>query len=226
MEAEKIVQMYALIAWNGKTKEEAKKIVEKTSYEELDKVVYTDSSIKTAKQGIEDNKKQLATKEKYKVVIKILDTIHTKWVEQNAKKYDRGNSEKSKCQLFQHLPTALIGLNELSRDLLFLAPYLKQLGIDAGEMQNDAYGSFVPSKEIEDAYYDFVEKYKDDNNIKSEEDLIKHIEKMIDSYKPLQGKEELQTKRREYMQQNVEDLVASVKAENGTSFTFGNIDLV
>ncbi|MCQ2564695.1 MAG: hypothetical protein MJ152_02400 [Clostridia bacterium] len=218
LENERIAQMYALIAWNGKTAEEAKAMVESTTFEKLDETVYSKGSIDAAKSGIAAKAKELAGKNKYDAVIEILAGIHDNWVKSNAKKYDRGNEVKSEKQIFQHLPTALIGLDELAKDLMFLAPWLKEMGIDAGEMQKTAYGAFVPSEEIAAAYNRYVEKFKEEHKIESYEDLQDRIPEIVEEYEPLKGEDEVSKKRMEYMKKHYDTLAAEVQEKNEEEF--------
>ena len=216
-------QMYAMIAWNGKTKEEAEAIVQKlfdkyqgnaqAVYEELDKSVYANDSILAALQGIAKYEKELKTDAKYDKIIEILTNIHNKWVEGNTKKYDRGNPEKSQKNIFQHLPTELIGVDEVAKDLMFLAPFLKEMGIEVGEMQTGAYGAFIPNQEIRDAYNKATIAYLKSNNINSLEDLRKALPAIIAQYQPLHVEHPLKDARLDYMNASIDILVNSVESK-------------
>lgn len=209
-------QYCALLAWYGKTPEEAAEII-KQPYEDVDKQVYADDSINTAIAKIQEKSAELKGKNKYKAIVDIIVAIHDKWVETNAKKYDRGDMAKSKKQLFQHLPTALIGVDEVAKDLMFLAPFLKyQYGIDIGTMQNQPWGAFVPSSEFIDAYNEYVADFKDEEKLDTEENLADYLSNVTKEYAPLQGKDELSKKRREFMKQeeNIDVLIDSVKTKN------------
>ena len=176
--------LYALMVWSDKyTKEQAEEIAYTTEYGELNNITYAEDSITTAVNGMLDMflvdhqlKKVASSKENWDKVITILIKIHNNWVKNNAKKYDRGNEIKSNKNLFQHLPTALIGIDELSKDLMFLAPFLETIGLNAGEMELVPYGTFKPSKELIEAYNRRVEMYKQIYGIETVEDLSKHIE--------------------------------------------------
>ena len=215
-------QYCSLLAWYGKTPEEATEII-KQSYEDVDKQVYTNDSVNTAIAKIQEKSSELIGKNKFKAIIEIIVSIHDKWVETNAKKYDRGDVAKSKKQIFQHLPTALIGIDEVAKDLMFLAPFLKyQYGINVGSMQNQPWGAFIPSSEFIEAYNEYVEDFKIQNNLNSDENLLKYLSNVTNEYKALQGNDEVSEKRRIYMQQyeNVEVMLNSVKAKNST-FDYG-----
>lgn len=220
---ERRAQVYALISWNGKTMDEAIAMVESTSFEELDKEVYSAGSIEKAKAGIEAHKKELCSDKQFDAVIAICDEIHDHWVASNAKKYDRGNSEKSEKKIYQHLPTALIGMDEVALDLMFLAPFLEEMGIDAGVMSKDAYGAFVPSKEVEAAYKDFVKEYKRENKISTVSDLKKKLPAIIENYQPLQQSTEVGEKRVEYMNVHIATLTKQVEANNPKEFYRENV---
>ena len=153
--------------------------------------------------------------ESYDKVVDILVEIHDKWVKKKEKKYDRGNEEKSDKNLFQHTPTALIGLDEVAKDLMFLAPFLKEMGLNAGEMKLETYGSFIPSSEVAEAYQRYVQKYMEENNIYSKEDLENHLKECINGkYLPLNGDSEMAMKRKQYMNKKMEKVVATVESKN------------
>ena len=228
--------LYALLSWYGANSvEEAEKMVDELTYEELDGKSYAESSIKAAISGIESEifNEQLSiapetdlSKHKllndpavYDVIVEIVADIHDKWVKDNAKKYDRGNEEKSLKNLFQHTPTAMIGLDEVAKDLMFLAPFLDELGLDVGKFQMQVGGSFVPSQQFANAYQRYVEDYKNKNKIKSNADLERNIRDCIDGkYAPLAATTEMAEKRSEYMKEHIDTLLASVKSKNEKSF--------
>lgn len=204
----------ALIAWNGKTKEEAEAFVDElydkfnndstAVYFELDKQSYANSSIMTAMKSIEKYSEELK-KNPYDTVIKILSEIHDQWVVDNDKKYNRdaGNIDR---RLYQHLPLELIGEKEAASDLLFLAPFLEKMGIKVGTMGQYSY---ISSPEIVEAYNKAVEKWKNENGIETAEDLKSNMGKIIDSYSPLheKGKNNMEKERIAYMHER-EDLLA------------------
>ena len=211
--------------WKGKTKEEATEIIVNNDFDVVDSKyeVYSKSSVTTAEMKVKEYAELLKGKNPYKAIVEIVASIHNKWVTDNAKKYDRGNVQKSEKQIFQHLPTALIGLDEVAKDLMFLAPFLKyQYGINVGSMQNQPWGAFIPSSEFIEAYNEYVEDFKIQNNLNSDENLLKYLSNVTNEYKALQGNDEVSEKRRIYMQQyeNVEVMLNSVKAKNST-FDYG-----
>lgn len=216
-------QMYAMVAWNGKTMEEAEAIVDdlfeknnkdpKAVYDELDKSVYANDSVVASLNGITKHIDELKGPKKYDAIVDIIVNIHNKWVEGNTKKYDRGNPEKSKKQIFQHLPTQLIGIDEVAKDLMFLAPFLKTMGIDAGKMGKEAYGAFVPSPEIKEAYNRSVMKFKQAHKIDTKEDLRAAMPGIIDEYKPLHNGHELTDARLAYMKDSLDVLTDAVVAK-------------
>lgn len=234
---ERTAHLYALLAWNDcYTVETASDIVYGTEdYSELDKISYAESSIAIAMKGIKEillDGKELPesleeiklenSEENYKKVVKILIDIHDNWVKTNPKKYNRGNEEKSKKKIYQHLPTALIGLDEVALDLMFLAPFLKAIGLNPGEMQMQAYGAFMPSEEIANAYQSYVKEYIKNFNISTQQDLSAHISQSLRRYKPLnpknyeKGSQEYTTciDRIKYMDENNQLLVSQVMAKS------------
>ena len=225
LSAEKTAHLYALMAWSDQyTKEQAEEIAFNTEIDELCKITNAKESIFTAISGIinefEDTRtRRNPTEEDWDTVIKILVKIHNAWVKSNPHKYNRGNVEKSDKKLFQHLPTALIGIDELSLDLMFLAPFLEVMGIHAGEMELVAYGSFKPCQEIVDAYARYVEKYKAKHDITTVEKLSNHIEDCIaGEYEPLACCDEVSQNRIDYMNGNIGLLTMTVTKKNPEAF--------
>ena len=224
---ERKAHLYALMAWSDRyTKEKAEEIAYTTEYSELNSLTYAEDSIITgldafvemfsAERLVSDDK---SSPKDWDIVIKILVKIHNKWVDENARKYDRGNEEKSNKNLFQHLPTALIGIDELAKDLMFVAPYLEEIGLNAGEMELVPYGKVKPSEDVIKAYYRFVEKYKRIRRIETVEDLSRHIEDCVNgSYGHLVPVDAVSEKRVEYMQRHIGLLVQSVVEKNEECF--------
>lgn len=227
--------LYALMAWNDKyTKEEAEAFVDSTPYAELNNTTWAETSVKAAVKGIVEKigipaevgpesdysaYKMVGADEVYDAVIEILAEIHDKWVRENAKKYDRGNEAKSEKNLYQHTPTALIGLDEVAKDLMFLAPFLKEMGLNAGEMDLVPYGAFKPSEEIAAAYQRYVEKYMAANKIYTTPDLSEHIKSCIKGgYAPLAPVSEMAEKRAAYMMARTDLLTEAVKAKSPEVF--------
>lgn len=224
---ERKAHLYAMMAWSDQyTKEQAEEIAYTTEYSELNGITWAEDSITTALVGvveaIENGELVVPAKntpEEWDVVVKILAEIHDKWVQSNAKKYDRGNEVKSNKNLFQHLPTTLIGIDELAKDLMFLAPFLEKIGLNAGEMNLVPYGSFKPSKELIEAYNWYVEEYKLEYGIETVEDLSDHIEFCLEGgYEVLQPVDEISKNRVDYMQHHVGLLVQTVADKNPISF--------
>lgn len=252
----KEAQYYALLAWNGMKSEEAMKLVNSQSYGELDATTYASGSVDASIRGIEKyllQRGQLnadyvtgereapegyftgegervvvnfeTEEELCDAIIKILEEIHNKWVVDNGKKYNR-DMDKNDKRLYQHLPTALIGLDEVAKDLMFLAPILSKMGYEVGKMQETEWGSFVPSKAISEAYQRYVEEYKAKNNISSQQDLSDHIKNITKSYDSLaesaapKGKENFARERIAYMSDagRVRVLTDSVVAKNQAAF--------
>lgn len=227
--------LYALMAWNDKyTKEQAEAFVDSTPYAELNNTTGAETSVEAAVKGIIEKigvpaevgpesdysaYKMVGADEVYDAVIEILVGIHDKWVAENAEKYDRGNEAKSEKNLYQHTPTALIGLDEVAKDLMFLAPFLEEMGLSAGEMDLVPYGSFKPSEEIAAAYQRYVTKYMEENKIYATPDLEQHIKDCIKGgYAPLVPTSEVGEKRVAYMMERVELLANTARAKGPETF--------
>lgn len=224
---ERKAHLYAMMAWSDKyTKEQAEEIAFTTEYSELNNITWAEDSITTGLMGlvgaIESGRLVMPANnspEEWDIVIEILADIHDKWVRSNAKKYDRGNETKSNKNLFQHLPTALIGVAELSKDLMFLAPFLEEMGLNAGHMNLVPYGEFKPSKELVDAYDRYVKNYKKKHGIETTDDLSKHIKNCVNGeYEALAPVDEVSNKRIEYMNGHIELLAGTVAEKNPGSF--------
>ena len=244
---------YALLAWNGMNSQQAIDLVNSKTYAELDQTTYASGSVEAAKKGIEKHLLQIgqldseyitgdkhapegyfysmgdkvvvnfdSEEELCDAIVKILEEIHDKWVVDNAKKYDR-DKEKNDKRLYQHLPTALIGLDEVAKDLMFLAPILEKMGYPVGKMQENEWGAFVPSPAIAEAYQRYVNKYKAAHGITSEVDLENHIKNIASTYDALATNEatnEYASNRIAYMSEpgKVKVLVDTVKAKNDMAF--------
>lgn len=208
---DQVCHLFALIAWNGKTFEEAKEIVLNKSNEELEPITWANGSITSAKNGIKKYASQLENGNYNRAVIEILSEIHDKWVVDNAKKYDR-DKEKDDKRLFQHLPTAFIGLDELAKDMMFLSPYLEEKGLHIGDMPKESYGEFTPTSDIAKEYDAYVEDYKQVNAI----DVLtsSDIQRIILNYPALQVESEFSDSRRKYMLERTEKLVNQVASKN------------
>lgn len=237
MSAARKAHLYALLAWNDKyTKETAVEFVNSQEYKDLNNTTWAETSIEQAVEGIKsvllggnetltatssfEGHKLEANDQTYDKVMVILEQIHDKWVRENAKKHDRGNDLKSQKNIYQHTPTALIGLDEVCKDLMFLAPFLKEMGVETGEMELSAYGSYKPNAEIAAAYQRYVEQYKAKNNITSEEELEEHVRACVTQgkYAELQGNDEMSAKRRDYMKRHISVIVDAIKNKNKDSF--------
>ena len=152
-------------------------------------------------------------------IVQILEGIHDKWVVDNAKKYNR-DQDKNDKRLYQHLPTALIGLDEVAKDLMFLAPILESAGYKVGEMTESEWGAFVPSKQVAEAYARYVEKYKAKHNIKTEADLEKHLKNIASTYEPLSANNGgVAADRAKYIAERTNVLANQVMAKNSQAFT-------
>ena len=128
--AKRMAHFNALLSWNGaKSFEEATEISVEYDYDKLDGKSYAESSIIAAEKGIRKHLlngdesvdwstvKFAVTDEIYDAIVQILIEIHDNWVKNEAKKYSRKSLEEAEEKLFQHLPTALIGIEEATLDL-------------------------------------------------------------------------------------------------------------
>ena len=248
----KEAQYYAFLAIRGMKPEEAMKIVEENTFEEVNKKISVEYSINSAKKGIEKyliqdgeeieigyiTGEKEATQDYYyglgdkivvnfdyeeqlcDAIIKVVAEIHDKWVVENAHKYGSDNDN------YKHLPTALIGLEEFNKDLMFVAPFLKNMGYSVGNMTEKENGVFVSSSYIADAYQRYVEQYKEKHNIASEQDLIDHLKNITNTYESLsvsnapEGKVEAAQKRAESLANatQLKLLVSQVQDKNSDSF--------
>ena len=80
-------------------------------------------------------------------------------------------------------------------------------------MGKEAYGAFVPSPEIKEAYNRKVEKFKQSHDIETKEDLRDAMPEIIDEYKPLHNGHELSQARLDYMKENMDTLTDAVVAK-------------
>ena len=211
------VQIYAMVAWNGKTMEEAEKIAEDAikkyngdedkAFDELDTQVYAKTSILTALEGIQRHEQELQGDDKYMAVMKILEEIHDKWVKEHPGKYNRGNPKKSLDQIYQHLQTEMIGVDEVAKDLMFLAPFLD---FEVGKMEKHPGGLYIPCKEVSDAYDRFAKNFFDEYKIVTIEDLKEGMPEIITGYQSLLGEDDTSKARVEFMLGNVDTLAREV----------------
>ena len=221
-----VAQMYAMVSWNGKTLDEAKAVVDEaiaksgnavSAFRELDKTTYAYGSVKSAHDGIKAHIDVLQhgdEDKKYDAIIDILTGIHDKWVETNGKKIDRGTVEKSEKMLFQHLPLQLIGIDEVCKDAMFLAPFLDTMNIDIGTMQNSSYGAFSPSKALIKAYDRKVEKFKKAYKISSKADLEAKMPKIIEDYAPLHSENQYKDARLKVLSNKTQLLTNSAASKH------------
>ena len=213
------VQIYAMVAWNKITMEEAEKIAEDTikrfngdedkAFDAIDKEqnVYTRTSILTGLEGIQRHEQELQGDDKYMAVMKILEEIHDKWVKDHPAKYQRKTPQQSIDQLYQHLQTEMIGVDEVAKDLMFLAPFLD---FEVGKMEKHPGGLYIPCKEVSDAYDRFAKNFFNEYKIVTIEDLKEGMPEIITGYKFLLGEDDTSKARVEFMLGNVDTLAREV----------------
>lgn len=178
----KKIHVYALMAWNGKDYDEALNFAETMSCEELNSYTNAFGSVMAAKFGIEKyllNGQEIKMEyltgtetvpENYfknlgmqilqnmsraqvmTSIMLILQEIHNVWISSNNVKKDDRDINKEYYRMFQNLPIQMIGLEEVAKDLMFLAPVLDIMGIEVGEMEQCPWGKFIPTEEISEAY--------------------------------------------------------------------------
>lgn len=204
-----VCHLYALMKWNGMSFYDAYKCI--LTEKDLNALTNADESISTAKKAIISRFDDFYSNKRYMAVIEACADIHNKWVHDNEHKYDRDASNGDK-RLYQHLPTALIGLDELAKDMIFLQPYLSEMGIDIGSFNKETK-EFEPIKEVQVAYerykQDFEKQYKDLD--KSKEEILQDI---INHYPALNSKTELAQKRIDYMNERADLLASQIEDRN------------
>lgn len=172
---------------------------------------YKNSAQSRAIEGwIEEYKVQLLSSQKYIAVFRILSNIHDQWVRSNAKKYDRGSEQKSERNIFQHLPIELIGIEEVAKDLAFLAPYLQEKNICVGKFQKQKK-VFIPCKHICDEYLVVVKQFLQNNGqVSTKQQLRQMLPNIIANYMPLHQEGEIEEKRLKYMQTKLDVMTEEI----------------
>lgn len=194
----------ALMNWNGLTEEQANEIIEKQPFEQIESQVYAKSSINYALENItkslkltdkdandlsdfvynggdnnvikhwkdenEKNGVHSENKEMYNnIIMDTLFSVHDGWVKDNVKKFDAREKK------YQHMPSELIGWNEVKSDLLFVKPIFETGGIEVNE------------QELEDVYNERVKEFFLKNDIKNKDDLANLISQGENFYPALAG---------------------------------------
>lgn len=103
------------------------------------------------------------------IIMDALFAVHDGWVRDNVNKFI--NRKKK----HQHMPSELIGWEEVKTDLIFVRPIFELAGIKVNE------------EELEQVYNDRVKKFFLDRKILTTEDLINHITKGKEFYPALEG---------------------------------------
>lgn len=238
LSAVKKAHVSALMAWNGMEWHDALALANKSSCEELNNQSYAAYSILAAKTGIEkhllggqkldleilagekaapagyfdQHANQINQMDRSKImqsIMVILKEIHDNWVVGNAKKYNR-DAEKQDKRLFQHLPIQMIGIDEVAKDMMFLAPILETVGVNVGNMQKEPWGQFIPTKEVADTYKTYSKESLSSRGITGQ-NLSAALPDVINTYAPLQGATEIDQARKQYMLDRVDVLSSQVK---------------
>lgn len=183
------VHLYVLLMRDNEHKynyKSAVQIVTNSAFKELNKItcaeVPIDVAIKEIKanvlkiKGVKlNNSKLIPSQEVYDAIIKVLAKIHDYCVAANLK-HDNGNANS----LFLYLPIALIGIEEIAKDLVYIALIVKKLGISLGKMQLKSEGVFVPNQDFVNAYNRYVMQWKEKRGFNFKQDLSKHLNKCVD----------------------------------------------
>lgn len=151
----------SLMKWNGLNEQEAQKMIEQMSFEELEKQVGAKTSVNAAvfhsarflrltqeEQDFfhatvfgEETKQNVSLKhlqyiasrwEATELALYALAGIHNVWVIGNKHKFADENRQHKK---YQHLPLEMIGWQETTLDLAFLQPVLELLKVEVNEQK-------------------------------------------------------------------------------------------
>lgn len=219
----------ALMSWNGLSEEEAIKKIEESSFEEIEGQVWAKGSMDYAIDGItkaclldEEGKEKLSEvvynqndglerrfgaydklpirarmedKNPNEVIMDTLFEVHDGWVKDNQKKF------MAREKKHQHMPSELIGWNEVKADLLFVKPIFETLGVEVSE------------ENLEKVYNGRVKEFFLSKDIKTTADLSREIAKGEEFYPALEG----QTDIIEFLNdsKNVEEIVIPQIEEKG-----------
>ena len=191
----------ALMNWNGLSEEEAMKTIQQSSFEEVEGQVWAKGSMDYAIENIlskvelseeqkdrftkaiygelgdssilEDVGAKLSEKNNEKVIMETLFAVHDGWVKDNSKKFFARDKK------YQHLPSELIGWDEVKADLLFVKSIYDSMGIEVDE------------EKLEEKYNKTVKTFKDKKGIHTDVDLIHEINKGAEFYPALEGQDEI-----------------------------------
>ena len=186
----------ALMKWNGLSEEEANKIINYSTEEKIEEMVDAKKSINYAIQRISEvldiDKEELSIAvyktrrspiadyifkpaftekgiEPNELILDTLFAVHDGWVKDKSEKF------MARDKKHQHMPSELIGWEEVKADLVFVKPIFEYMGIKVDE------------KELETVYNESVKNFFLDRNIKTKEDLSKEILKGEEFYPALSG---------------------------------------
>ncbi len=200
----------ALVRWNKMDREEAERIVAEKPREELEGMCWAEGSVKAGFQllmrkfrenGIEISPEQ--EQEYYSVILdgpedsplmaelsghlqgmdrkelakEALVEIHDNWVRGAEKKLldsVQPGSKRAESK-FMHTPLELIGWETVESDYVFLESVMQTMGIS------------MPREEIKAAYEEMQMTYMEKNNIRSQEDLNKHVAELPNNYEAVSG---------------------------------------
>lgn len=193
------VAKQALMKWDGLTEEKAKAVIASQTFAQIDSQVYAKGSMDYAIEGIcktlhlSDSQKSKLTEFVYdgnnqefitellgntaesagisqnSLVMSTLFRVHDGWVKDNAKKFNVRDKK------YQHMPSELIGWEEVKSDLIFVRPIFEDAGV---EIDEDA---------LHKEYNRRVKEFYLGNDIYSTIDLVKLIAQGKDFYQALEG---------------------------------------
>lgn len=119
--------------------------------------------------------------ELFSAVLQCAVSLHDYWVMENTEKYNR-NDKKA----FQHLPAFLIGPEEIAKDLTFISPLLRLLGIDVGDLNYKTNRTFLPSKKFLSFYEQYVLNNAKKYEIFNRDQLYNRLPQIINEYFAIQ----------------------------------------
>lgn len=204
----RIIAKNALMSWNGLSEEEAQKIIETSTFDELESQVYAKGSVTYAVEAVcnflghnselkdlllhatlgdkQGKSTRLSIPNSFKMFgqdlieanFSVLDILSCVHDGWVKDNAKKFNKEGREGKKYQHLPIEMIGWKEAKADLLFVEPILDAMGIKVNE------------NELEEEYNKRVVKYFNEKGLVDESGIKKSaVTKLIvkgkDFYAPL-----------------------------------------
>ncbi len=186
----RVVAKNALMSWNGLSEDEAQKIIETSTFDELESQVYAKNSVvyaveaianyfgnsseliglmKDAALGDKQDDIYLFCENSYELIGDSLNKVGFSVIDILANVHDgwvkdnakKFNREGRENKKYQHLPIEMIGWKEAKADLLFVEPIL------------DAMGIKVDEQKLEQEYNKRVTKFFNEKNLVNENGIDK-----------------------------------------------------